>query len=338
MAEVKISELTSGSTLDGTEVVPIVQGGVTKKVAVSNLAGQSYGQEALSYSTDLALDRIDNTYNNVSLSLPDFTANYENLKAGLFLSYAYRWSNWAYMSWASQTGSTWSSVTINNENLAFFRFVPASGTGTITINSTRIGNLNNLVNGCTYNLPNCEAIYNNLPAFNQVTPLTFTANALKFIPSLSISSTSTISMTSLETIQGSLTFSGTPSPTFTNNSVQVIGNQISYTGSSMTSITLDNLKIVGSVNLSPATNPNLFTTFSFNSIKEVQGNFTTNTTIGLSQASVDHILVKLAALDGTNGTTVYQNKTVTVRGAAPSATGNAAKATLIARGCTVTTS
>jgi len=40
MAEVKISELTSATTpLAGTETVPIVQGGVTKKVAVSNLGG-----------------------------------------------------------------------------------------------------------------------------------------------------------------------------------------------------------------------------------------------------------------------------------------------------------
>lgn len=42
MAEVKISELTSATTpLAGTETVPIVQGGVTKKVAVSNLGGGS---------------------------------------------------------------------------------------------------------------------------------------------------------------------------------------------------------------------------------------------------------------------------------------------------------
>lgn len=59
----------------------------------------------------------------------------------------------------------------------------------------------------------------------------------------------------------------------------------------------------------------------------------------LNQASVDNILVRLAALDGTNGTTAYSNRTVTIAGtnAAPSATGAAAKATLIARGCTVTT-
>ena len=40
MAEVKISELTSATTpLAGTETVPIVQGGVTKKVAISEIGG-----------------------------------------------------------------------------------------------------------------------------------------------------------------------------------------------------------------------------------------------------------------------------------------------------------
>lgn len=43
MAEVKISDLSSATTpLAGTEVVPIVQGGVTKKVAVSNIGGGNY--------------------------------------------------------------------------------------------------------------------------------------------------------------------------------------------------------------------------------------------------------------------------------------------------------
>ena len=64
----------------------------------------------------------------------------------------------------------------------------------------------------------------------------------------------------------------------------------------------------------------------------------TITSAALSQASVDSILVRLAALDGTNGTVAFNNRTVTITGtsAAPSATGLAAKATLVARGCTVT--
>lgn len=75
-----------------------------------------------------------------------------------------------------------------------------------------------------------------------------------------------------------------------------------------------------------------------NSIIEIDGNFTA-TTCALTQVSVDNILVKLAALNGTGGTVSYNNKTVNLSGgtnATPSATGLAAKAVLQARGCTVT--
>ena len=67
------------------------------------------------------------------------------------------------------------------------------------------------------------------------------------------------------------------------------------------------------------------------------GGNVTITSAALNQTSVDSILVRLAALDGTNGTTAFNNRTVTITGtsAAPSATGLAAKATLVARGCTV---
>lgn len=62
------------------------------------------------------------------------------------------------------------------------------------------------------------------------------------------------------------------------------------------------------------------------------------TSAALNQASVDSILIRLAALDGTGGTVSFSNRTVTITGtsATPSSTGLAAKATLVARGCTVT--
>ena len=62
------------------------------------------------------------------------------------------------------------------------------------------------------------------------------------------------------------------------------------------------------------------------------------TSAALNQASVDNILERLAALDGTNGTVEFKNRTVTITGTSstPSAAGLAAKATLVARGCTVT--
>lgn len=85
----------------------------------------------------------------------------------------------------------------------------------------------------------------------------------------------------------------------------------------------------------------LLANFSFGSTLKRVGGTVGNvsfTSCALNQASVDNILVRLAALDGTNGTTSFNNRTVTITGtsATPSATGLAAKATLVARGCTVT--
>lgn len=81
-------------------------------------------------------------------------------------------------------------------------------------------------------------------------------------------------------------------------------------------------------------------TFSLGStLKSIGGNFTM-TGMKLDQASVDGILVSLAALDGTNGTTAYSSKTINLSGgtsSAPSATGLAARTVLLARSCTVTT-
>ena len=74
-------------------------------------------------------------------------------------------------------------------------------------------------------------------------------------------------------------------------------------------------------------------------MKNIGGNVTI-TGAALNQASVDGILVSLAALDGTNGTTAWSSKTVNLSGgtsSTPSATGIAATATLVGRGCTVTT-
>jgi hypothetical protein len=84
---------------------------------------------------------------------------------------------------------------------------------------------------------------------------------------------------------------------------------------------------------------NLLATFSMGStLKSIGGNVSF-AGCALNQASVDGILVSLAALDGTGGTTAYSSKTVTLTGgtnSTPSATGLTAKATLQGRGCTVT--
>ena len=109
----------------------------------------------------------------------------------------------------------------------------------------------------------------------------------------------------------------------------------------LTSLTFPVIEAIGaisSISINIISGTAALVTFTLGStLRRVEGNVIM-TSCALNQASVDDLLVRLAALDGTGLTTAYSSKTVTIRGtsAAPSATGLAAKATLAARGCTVT--
>ncbi len=97
----------------------------------------------------------------------------------------------------------------------------------------------------------------------------------------------------------------------------------------------------GGVNIVTAANCTAFTMGS--SLKSMGASGAANfifTGAKLTQASVDSILARLAALDGTGGTTSFQNATIDLSGgtsSTPSAGGLTSKATLVGRGCTVTT-
>ena len=121
-------------------------------------------------------------------------------------------------------------------------------------------------------------------------------------------------------------------PVFAN-----VGTSFAFTAATLTTLSLPALVSVGSTFVITAAN---LVTFSIGStLKNIGGNFTMSG-MKLNQASVDSILVSLAALDGTNGTTAYSGRTISINGgtsAAPSATGLTAKTTLQARGCTVIT-
>jgi hypothetical protein len=116
----------------------------------------------------------------------------------------------------------------------------------------------------------------------------------------------------------------------------------------LTSMTFPSIEVMGATVLTGFPVVDFFTgtpllnTFTFGpSLKQVGNSGWGNirfTSCALLVASVDHILVRLAALDGTNGTTTFNGRTVTITGtsATPSSNGLAAKATLVSRGCTVT--
>lgn len=148
--------------------------------------------------------------------------------------------------------------------------------------------------------------------------------------------TTTLSMPLLSYVGGALAVNFGAVTTVNLSGLQYVGVNIAFTAAALTSLSFPALVSVGTTIVATAAN---LVNFSMGStLKSVGGNFTL-TGAKLNQASVDGILVSLAALDGTAGTTAYSSKTVNVSGgtnATPSATGLAAKATLVGRGCTVT--
>lgn len=105
----------------------------------------------------------------------------------------------------------------------------------------------------------------------------------------------------------------------------------------MTSFSLPLMEAVGGA-ITVNGNMTGLTTFTLGSSLKFVADSMDFSGAALDQTSVDGLLVQLAALDGTNGTTSYDGHTINFSGscAAPSATGLTAKSTLEGRGNTVT--
>jgi len=169
----------------------------------------------------------------------------------------------------------------------------------------------------------------------------FSPDSMAALTSLSLPALTTVGGNFLPAIMAALTSISLPALT------TVGGSFGTGTMASLTSLSVPVIERIGT-NLTSgsiiiiSTNTAALTTFQLPSTLKQIGNGAGNvviTSAALNQASVDSILVRLAALDGTNGTTLFSNRTVTITGtsSAPSSTGLAAKSTLVSRGCTVTT-
>lgn len=180
----------------------------------------------------------------------------------------------------------------------------------------------------------------NLPALVSVGGGNFSPN--------SMNSLTTLSAPVLENIGGNYSPNNMSSlTTLSVPKLTVIGGSIAPSAmTGLTTISVPAIVVIGSqsssgniIGLTGGTG-NL-TTFTLPATLKQVGNGGGNVVITsaiLTQASVDSILVALAALDGTNGTTAFSSRTVTITSgsATPSATGLTAKNTLVARSCTVT--
>jgi len=372
MPDIKISQLPAASTpLLGTEELPLVQGGVTSKATAQDIADLGGGGGGLSVPTvtitpalpswaaltyvnprSLTIDAVTtqiNTYspddesgamfayyygfqgsNRITAFSTDAEAIGGNLLNGVYNS------NCADPSVTSislptvkaitgQGFQSYSSIFIDNSNitsvslpslvvLSGINFYGASG-----LTSISLPLLTNIQN------TGGDAIYINGPS-------------LFSVPSFSLPSLTTVG-------NGSISLSSsTAGPTTISfpNLAFVGGNTINVTfPSTLVTLNFNSLKILPNITSFTIYAPGL-TSFGLPALKQVNtGGYITFDFNGciLDQTSVDNILVTLAALDGTLGTTTWSTGAVNIAGgcATPSGTGAAAVATLIARGISVTT-
>ena len=172
-------------------------------------------------------------------------------------------------------------------------------------------------------------------------PLNINMPKVEFIQQLQINSSAIASLNFPELLQINNLLSIPSNPNATSYSFPKLKwiRDLSMSGSSnVTSILLPSIEVVTSGITFHTTATSLVNLTLGSSLKFYNGSFII-TSNSLNQASVDNILISLAALNGTGDTIAYSSKIVTITGGAatPSAAGLAAKATLQARGCTVTT-
>lgn len=179
-------------------------------------------------------------------------------------------------------------------------------------------------------ISSCSALTSiNLNSLARCSAITFNSNGVN-----------SLSLPSLQSVtSGGITIgAGVTSVSFPalRNVISNSGTAITITGP-VTALVLPSIITIGGA-LTASNIPQLTTVTLGSGLLVVNGNVNFSG-CALNQASVDNVLVRLAALDGTNGTVAYSSRTVSLNGgtnATPSATGLAAKAILVGRGCTVT--
>jgi hypothetical protein len=375
MENIKISELPVATALTGTEAVPLVQGGVTSKTTTQDIANLSVSGPVMPTFTFVTTNGLNPGYyfenyqinlnvdgnsligyrktGNLSVNssytstITSFTSNVEILKD---MTTAY--SNLSTLSFPNLVGVSgqWDfapslvtdlAASIPNLQIVGNRFRVLGASSILNLNFTSLTHI-----GTDLSISSSNSAV--------VTSINF-SNLVSVGGNISITSQSAITsfnFNSLATCFAAITISGLTSltsisfpslTTLNNNNVSTA--LIVSTCAALTSFTLPNIVRIyssGSTCINFTSGTANLTTFSFGSgLKQVGGTLgnVVFTSCALNQASVDNILVRLAALDGTNGTTAFLSRTVTITGTSstPSATGLAAKATLQGRGCTVTT-
>ena len=231
------------------------------------------------------------------------------------------------------TGQT----TMDFPELEYVGTYQCTSTSTSSITSFNFSKLKKIYSGGIF-ISNSSATTLNFPelinASGASQSLSFTTNSLLTtvscpklvaVAGINISNNSVLSTVNFPLLVSATGFGSSNSPALTSLSFPSLTTIQVGTSSNA-------FVISSSANVTTISFPNLISLGNIGNFSCVGAN--------LNQTTVDHILVKIAAMDGTGGTTIFSSRSILINSgtsATPSATGLAAKATLVARGCTVTT-
>lgn len=368
MPDIKISQLPAATTpLSGTEELPLVQGGVTSKATAQDIADLGGGG-------GLAIPTF-----SITPSLPNWAfVEYKNPRSNRIDSVTTQVSTYSLEMTSGSAFSDYYGVS-GNQITAFSTDTEALGEGFLTLyNSTYLDasvtsislpTVKLIVGPGTFNP--YGSFYIDNPLITSVSlPALVACGSIEFLSSGGITSLNLSSLTYISGISNSIysNNSGLTIPVLSFPSlININGGNLSlseatsgitsvqfpnltYFGggtfnislpSSAVALNLDSLEILSSIATFTISMSGL-TTFGLPALKRVYQYSPVSfifTGCSLDQTSVDNILVTLAALDGTAGTTNWTSGSVDIAGgnAAPSGTGTTAAGVLIARGISVTT-
>jgi len=365
MPDIKISQLPVATTpLTGTEELPLVQGGVTSKATAQDIADLGGGGgfavptlsvtpalpawAALAYRYPIGID-ID----GVSTPITTFGLDINNI--GDVVNYYY----------SPGYGTPWTALSTTAEAVTsnFLGLYSYADNSVVSMSLPTVKAIIATGPGYPY-----DSLFITNPNFTTVSlPNLVACGGVSFI---NLNSLTSLDLSSLRFTQGFgdglySNNSGMQVPTLSFPSLTTMTNSINISelGAGIVSLSLPSLASVGGSNISiifldPSTTglnlnsleliPNVstfninmtgLTSFGLPALRVINNGITMTFSTSLNQTSVDNILIRLAALDGTLNTTNFTSGTVNIAGsnAAPSGAGYAAVATLTGRGVTVNT-
>ena len=347
MADVTIIQLDPATIpLVGDEAIPVVQGGLTLQTTaqdIANLVNVGLTVPTFAPTPSFPSNALQTYYYAPAVKVGGYT----------IASTKYGVSSSAIGSGVASTFYTNNKITALSTNADI---MDGFGPSTQQFDSSYTSASFPTIQGLISNFGNLGSIQINNP---NITSLDFPI--LKVMGALNISSgISSINLPQLVYMDGQLNLSSLANGTAISfPALQTINSGIYIQSFQSNSISLPALTYVGgSISIQPSSNANPqtlnlsslehvdggitiqmsnLTSLNLSSLKYVQSCQTMQFQTELDQTSVDNILEAFAALDGTNGTTLWNCGNVQVSGAnaAPGTAGLAAIATLQGRGINV---